>query len=367
MRSAPIIARARAPGNSANAVDGAGSLAQTAAMFTFGLIGEGPGFDPLVLLLGALLIEAYVGEARLVFKVVRHPVAAIGDMIGALEKKLNREHRSQIDRAVRGAFLVLIIAGFLGAVGLGVAWLSQNHPFGWIVEGVLVVALVAQRGLYDRVRAVGRALRNEGLEPARTAVSHIVGRDPAHLDEHGVARAAIESCAENYCDGVVAPVFWYVLFGFPGLLVYKAVNTMDSMIGHTTPQYRAFGMAAARLDDILNLMPARLAGLFFIMAAVFVPTARPGKALKVMLRDAGKHRSPNAGWTEAAVAGALDLALAGPRHYARNTVNDPWVGDGRARATARDIRRTLYLYFVACLINGAWVTAIAVIRFSLPD
>ncbi len=332
-------------------------------MFTFGLAGGTKGFDPLVLLLVALVVEAYVGELRSVFRRVRHPVAVIGGLIQALDRKLNREHRSEMDRAVRGAFAVLLVVVGAAAVGWGVAWPSQHHEFGWIVEFVLVVLLLAQRGLYDRVKDVAVALKEPGLEPAREAVSHLVGRDPAYLDQYGIARAAIESCAENFCDAVVAPVFWYVLFGFPGLLVYKAVNTMDSMIGHRTPQYRAFGMAAARLDDALNLIPARLAGLFLSLAAVFVPTARPLRAVRTMLRDAGRHRSFNAGWPEAAAAGALDLALAGPRHYAHGTVTDAWMGDGRARLGPADIRRALYLYAVACLINGGWVAAIAVIRF----
>ena len=334
-------------------------------MFTFGFAGGAHGFDPLILLLLALVIEAYVGEARMVFRVVPHPVKVIGNAVDVLEVKLNRDHRSQMDRAIRGAFLVLFVVAVCMVIGLAVAWISQNHPFGPIVELILIVTLLAQRGLYDHVRAVGTALRKEGLDTARQAVSHIVGRDPMRLDEHGVSRAAIESCAENFGDGVVAPAFWYVLFGFPGLLVYKAVNTMDSMIGHTTPRHQAFGFTAARLDDVLNLIPARLAGLFIAMAAVIAPTGRPWQAVKVMVRDAGKHRSPNAGWPEGAMAGALGLALAGPRHYAKATVNDPWVGDGRARADADDIRRALYLYFVACLVNAAWIAALVVVRFSL--
>ena len=331
-------------------------------MFTFGL--GGGGLDPLILLLMALAVEAVIGEARFLFGVVPHPVRLIGGLVGFLERKLNREQRSELDRAVRGLLVVLVVAGLSLGVGILVAWLTQNQNFGWILELFLVTVLLAGRGLYDRVRAVGLALRDQGLDQARAAVSHIVGREPGRLDEHGVARGAIESAAENFCDAVVAPVFWYVLFGFPGLLLYKAVNTMDSMIGYRTPRYRAFGMTAARLDDALNLIPARLSGLFLALAAVVVPTARPGAALKVMLRDAGKHRSMNGGWPEGAVAGALDLALAGPRQYSGEAVNDPWIGDGTARATHRDIRRTLYLYLAACLINGAWVAAIAVIRLS---
>ena len=334
-------------------------------MFIFGLAHESRGFDPLVLLLAALAVEALVGEMRALFRIVPHPVRLMGGAIGWLEGKLNRERRGQMDRAMRGAFVVVAVTGAALGVGWGVALLSQTHAWGAIPEFVLLVALLAQRGLYARVRAVGLALQNEGLAAARDKVSHIVGRDPARLDAHGVARAGIESAAENFCDAVVAPVFWYVLFGFPGLLVYKAVNTMDSMIGHPTPRYRAFGFAAARLDDVLNLIPARLAGLFLVVAALFVPSARPAGALRIMLRDAGKHRSPNAGWTEGAMAGALGLALAGPRSYGRQSEPDPWIGDGRATATVRDIHRGLYVYAVGCLVNAAWVGALVVVCLEM--
>ncbi len=333
-------------------------------MLTFGMAGGGGGFDPLVLLLMAIVVEAYVGEGWGLFKAVPHPVRIIGNMVGFLDRKLNREHRKEADRAIRGALVVVFVIVPAFAVGWAVAWLSLNHPWGWILEFLGLVTLLSARQIYNHVSVVGKALL-EGVEQGRDAVRHIVSRDPASLDGPGVARSAIESLAENFSDGVVAPVFWYVLFGFPGLLVYMAVNTMDSMIGHRTPQYRAFGMTAARLDDVLNLIPARLAGLFIVFASLFVPTANPKKSLKIMLRDSHKHRSFNAGWPEGAMAGALGLTLAGPRHYPGSTVNDPWIGDGRAQATTRDISRGLYLYVVACLINVMWVAAFAMVRFSL--
>lgn len=338
---------------------------KVAAMFTFGIAdSSADAFDPMVLLLGALLIEAYVGDLGIVFRVLTHPVAVIGSIVGALEKKLNREKRSPADRAVRGLFLVLFMVAATGAVGWGVQWLTRHHTFGWILEFVLLVTLLAQRSLYDHVRAVARGLR-DSLEAGRSAVSHIVGRDPGKLDAHGVARAAIESLAENFGDGVVAPVFWYVLFGFPGLLIYKTVNTMDSMIGHRNERYRAFGMVAARLDDALNFFPARLSGLMIALGALVAPGANPFRAARTMLRDAGKHRSFNAGWPEGAMAGALGLALAGPRRYAEYTVNDPWIGDGTAQATAAHIDRALYLYVVACLIDALMVAAVTLARFAI--
>jgi adenosylcobinamide-phosphate synthase len=180
------------------------------------------------------------------------------------------------------------------------------------------------------------------------------------LDVHGIARAAIESLAENFSDGVVAPVFWYLLLGLPGLFAYKMANTLDSMIGHRTPRYRSFGWAAARLDDVLNLAPAPISGLLLTVAAVFAKGGRPDRALLVMLRDGRKHHSPNSGWPESAMAGALGLALAGPRNYPEGLVNDPWLGDGSARAAPSDIARALHLYRLACLLEaglllGAWL------------
>ncbi len=332
-------------------------------MFTFGFANTVYGFDPLVLLLIALLLDSYLGETKFPFKQFHHPVEIIGMLIGWFDRKLNRDNRSNVDRAFRGALVVFIIVILSAIVGWGASWLTQNHSLGWILELFFLTAMLAGRGLYDSVRAVGIGLE-KSLEKGREAVSHIAGRSPKHLDEHGVARAAIESCAENFSDGLVAPVFWYVLFGLPGLLVYKAVNTMDSMIGHMTPKYRAFGMTAARLDDILNLIPARLSGLFLVLAATVTPKAHPLNALKIMLRDASKHRSMNAGWPEGAAAGALNLALAGPRHYHNTIVNDPWLGDGSARTGVKDIRNMLYLYVSGALINGAWVAALAVIRLN---
>ena len=360
-----MITRACGRGNRRCDIDGGPHHTHSRPMFTIGLAGGPTGFDPLILLLAALVFEALVGEARLIFRFVPHPVRLIGGAVEFADRKLNREARSEMDRAIRGGIAALVVAAACFVVGSAVAWLSRVHPWGALVELLLLVSLVTQRGLYVRVRAVGAALDGQGLEGGRAAVAHIVGRDTGALDGPGVARAALESCAENFCDGVVAPVFWYVLFGFPGLLVYKAVNTMDSVIGYRTPRHRAFGFVAARTDDILNLIPARLAGLFLVIATVFTPTARPGAALRVLLRDAGKHRSPNAGWTEGAMAGALGLALAGPRTYGGQSDPDPWIGDGRAKATVRDIRRGLYVYAVGCLINAAWVGALVVVRLEM--
>lgn len=328
-------------------------------MFAFDSIGFGTTFDPLWLLVLALALDVYLGDMNFIFRFLKHPVVWIGDLITFFDKRLNRSERSDTNRMVRGFVVVVMVTGICFLIGNAVAWFGQNYPFGWALELFLTVSLVAQRSLFTYVRAVGVALKNGGLSAGREAVSHIVGRDPDQLDKHGVSRAAIESCAENFGDGVVAPVFWYVLFGFPGLLVYKAVNTMDSMIGHKSDKYLYFGFAAARLDDILNIIPARLAGVWIIIASLFIPFCYPLKGLKVMFRDARKHRSPNAGWPEGAMAGVLDIALAGPRKYREGQVNDPWVGDGRAQTDHQDIRRALQVYAGACVVNVVFVALIA--------
>jgi adenosylcobinamide-phosphate synthase len=331
-----------------------------------GYLPESVGAEPLLLLLAALILDAGFGDLRPMYRIVPHPVALIGALVGWCDRRLNRERRGERARLLRGALTVLIVVGLAAAVGWGVLVATRSIAYGWAVELVAIVALLAGRGLFDHALAVARALEQGGLTAGREAVRHIVGRDPATLDAHGVARGALESLAENFADGVVAPAFWYVLLGLPGLIAYKAINTLDSMIGHTAPRYRNFGMTAARLDDAVNWIPARLAALMLAAAAAFVGTARPAAAFAAVWRDAGRHRSPNAGWLEAAMAGALGLALAGPRRYADGTVvDDPWIGGGTARATARDIRRGLWLYAVAYLILIGIVAAILMLKLSM--
>src|SRR5512132_829304 len=315
-------------------------------------------FPPL-LLLAALALEPLLGDARGPVARLPHPVRVVGQLIGLFDRKLNRDDRSEADRRRRGIVLVLVVCLLADTAGAAVAWLSRHVPFAWLLELGLMISLLAQGSLFRHVRRAGEALREGGIEGGRTQVAHIVDRDVRKLDDHGVARAAIESCAENFSDAVVAPTFWYVLFGLPGMLVYKAVNTMDSMIGYRSERYLAFGGAAARLDDAVNLIPARLAGLYLAGAAFALRDADPARGLRTMIEEAGKHRSPTAGWPEAAMAGALGLSLVGPRRYPGVVVNDPWIGDGTAQATARDVMRALSLFAAACVINAFAVAALA--------
>lgn len=320
------------------------------------------GADPLLLLIGGLALDALLGDMPRVFRHIPHPIVLAGRAIAFFDRKLNREIRSDASRRDRGIVTVIVLVGASALLGLTIERVCRGSLLGAGVECVLIAVLVAQRSLYEHVAAVASALDANGLAGGRAAVRHIVGRDPMSLDAYGVARAAIESLAENFSDGVVAPVFWYLLLGLPGLFAYKMANTLDSMIGHRTPRYRSFGWAAARFDDLLNLAPALLSGLLLALGAVFAKQARPAHALAVMLRDGRRHHSPNAGWPESAMAGALDLALAGPRRYPEGLVADPWLGDGSARAVTSDIARALQLYRLACLIQGglllgAWLAA----------
>jgi adenosylcobinamide-phosphate synthase len=308
---------------------------------------------PKTLLL-ALLLDAAFGDPAWLYSRLPHPVALIGRAISWLDRRGNHEQASDATRRLGGTLVVVLLVTTAGALGLAVHALLRRFAFGWIIEAAVISLFLAQHSLYRHVAEVARALAGEGLAGGRRAVSQIVGRDPESLDEAGVCRAALESLAENFSDGVVAPLFWAVLAGLPGILVYKTVNTADSMIGHRTARHLAFGWAAARLDDLLNLVPARLAGLLLAAAGIFVPGAAPRQAFAAMIRDAGKHRSPNAGWQEAALAGALGVALAGPRRYGGTMVEDHWMNDGgRSEATVRDIRRGLGLYAVACVLQAA--------------
>lgn len=320
-------------------------------MLPFGThFGQAP--DALLMLFMALAVDAFFGEMGPLFRLVPHPVVLLGRVIGALDRRLNKDTLPERERRQRGVVLVILMLALALAVAGGIAMAARTLPYVWLLEVLAAATLIAQRGLFEHVDDVARALEHHGLEGGRTAVSRIVGRDPASLDEHGVARAAIESLAENFSDAVVAPAFWYLLFGLPGLVVYKAVNTLDSMVGYRNDKYRAFGWASARLDDVLNLIPARLAGLIIALAALFAARGNPVRAVRTMLSDARHHKSPNSGWPEAAMAGALDLALGGPRKYPGLVVDEKWIGRGRARATVADIDRALHLFSAACLVNA---------------
>jgi adenosylcobinamide-phosphate synthase len=294
----------------------------------------------LAITLLALLIELTVGYPDRLLRAIGHPVTWMGALIGSMDRAFNRADASEDVRTRMGVIAIVLLVGVVATLAAVLQSTLMSLPFGFAIVALLASTLLAQRSLHDHVARVASALETGGLTASREAVAHIVGRDTAALDEAGIARAAIESLAENFSDGVVAPTLWMAIGGLPVAAAYKAINTADSMVGHRTPRYKAFGWAAARLDDLVNLPASRLAALLLVAAALTNGLA----AWRAVARDAHRHRSPNAGYPEAAMAGALGLALAGPRVYAGVAIDDAFMGDGRRDATAADIRAALALY-----------------------
>ena len=292
----------------------------------------------------ALLVDVTVGWPSWLYARIGHPVGWVGSAIATGERVLNTGSASR--RKAMGAVLVFVV---VLSVVLATRMIALFVPEGWIgvvVIGVLAWPLVAARSLHVHVADAGAPLAEGDMAGARQAISKIVGRNPEAMDEGAVGRAALESLAENASDGVIAPLFWGAFFGLPGIAAYKAINTLDSMIGYRNARYREFGWAAARLDDLVNLIPARLTGGLIAGAAVGVRRT----SFRTMLRDAGKHRSPNAGWPEAAMAGALGVRLSGPRIYDGVPSDDPWLNPVAADPRPQDIARGLKLYRRAVVV-----------------
>ncbi|ADZ70461.1 adenosylcobinamide-phosphate synthase CbiB [Polymorphum gilvum] len=320
--------------------------------------------DCLWLLLLALVLDGLIGDPAPLWRRLPHPVTWIAAGIGLCDRHLNKEAMTPERRRAAGVATLVLLVGMSLILGWIVQAMLSAMTYGWILIGLIASVLIAQKSLYQHVAAVAAGLTRDGLASGRRAVAMIVGRDPERLDEAGVARAAIESAAENFSDGVVAPALWFALLGLPGLVAYKAVNTADSMIGHKTDRHRDFGWAAARFDDLVNLPASRLSGLLIALVAPIAGGSATA-ALASVRRDAAKHRSPNAGWPEAAMAGALGIALAGPRAYAGYTVDDPFLNAaGRRDLTARDIHRALATMAGACVLL-ALLVLIAATGFTL--
>jgi adenosylcobinamide-phosphate synthase len=306
----------------------------------------------------AMSVDALLGWPDTLFARIGHPVTWLGRLIDFLDKNCNRSSASAGARRAAGAAAALIVIALAAAAALAIQSLLVSEWSRIFVAGILAWPLVALRSLHDHVAAVALALQSGNIEAARLAVARIVGRDPSSLDEAGIARAAIESLAENASDGVVAPVFWGALFGLPGIVGYKAINTLDSMIGHRTIRHEAFGWAAARIDDLANFVPARLTGFLFAVVAQF-----PSAAWSCMARDASRHRSINAGWPEAAMAGALGVRLSGPRVYQGSVEEEPWLNEGARDPRAEDILAGLKLYRRAMILLAG---ALIILDLALP-
>ena len=299
--------------------------------------------------LAALALDAAFGWPRALYRRVGHPVGLFARIIEGCEARWNGAIYAFGTRRALGILTLLILLICVGGSGWAIQHLlfASLGGWGWLGVAILAWPALAQRSLFDHVRAVGEPIDAGDLTGARTAVGMIVGRDTATLDEAGVARAAIESLAESFCDGVAAPLFWLLLLGLPGVWAYKAVNTADSLIGHREARWRAFGWAAARTDDLANWIPARLSGVLLCLAG--------GGGWRVLWRDARRHASPNAGWPEAAMAGVLGLRLAGPVAYDGVMHDKPWIGDGTIEAGGDEIDRALAVDLRACLL--LWLIA----------
>lgn len=316
----------------------------------------------------ALLLDWFIGDPKSLWKHLPHPVVLIGKGVDLLDQKFNQSTLSAEEARGRGAIalLVLVVAALVGGNVLEKA-LGFFGPIGWLLEIVLVSIFIAQKSLADHVGDVAHALRTSGIDGGRQAVAQIVGRNPDHLDGPGIIRAAIESLSENFSDGVVAPVFWYAVLGLPGIIAYKAVNTADSMIGHKSQQYLHFGRATALFDDWINWPAARISALLIALASIVGGGVSHGfGVLASAMRDAGTHRSPNAGWPEAAMAASLGIALGGPRTYGNESVREPQLNaSGKADLTVKDVDRALVVFGYSCLI--LWILILILSRLiGLP-
>lgn len=316
------------------------------------------------LMLAAWVAESLFGYPARLYRRIRPPVVWMGALIGSLDRTFNRPGAGHAGRYCLGMAATLVTVALATGLGLTISvslpFSGHDSPsipvlFGWLVQAAIASSLIASRSLYVHVAAVADALAADDLAGARAALSHIVGRDTAELPPAAVAGAALESLSENTSDGVIAPIFWGVLLGLPGLAAYKAVNTLDSMIGHRNERYAAFGGFAARLDDVANWLPARLTGVLFATASL-----RPA-AFAVMWRDSRQHRSPNAGWPESAAAGALGVRLSGPRLYGDTQAPEPWLNAGASEPGLKDLQRGLILYIRALGLAGALLAAIALL------
>jgi adenosylcobinamide-phosphate synthase len=302
----------------------------------------------------AMAVDAVLGWPERLFRLLGHPVTWLGRVVSEVDTRWNRDTDPAAFRRAAGVAATLLVI----ALPTALAWIVQDQlATAWsriLIAGILAWPLVALRSLHDHVAAVAHPLQLGDIEGARSAVSRIVGRDPASLDEAGIARASIESLAENASDGIVAPLFWGAIFGLPGIAGYKIINTLDSMIGHRIPRHEAFGWAAARIDDAANFIPARLTGVLFAVLA-----AKPAEVISCMMRDAGRHRSINAGWPEAAMASTLGVRLSGPRVYHDKVADEPWLNGGARDPLAADIVRALELYrrAMGCLAAGLVILA----------
>ncbi|HYE52504.1 MAG TPA: CobD/CbiB family cobalamin biosynthesis protein [Azospirillaceae bacterium] len=318
------------------------------------------GPDALLVVLLAVAVDAALGDRGWFDRLVPSPGRGAARAAAWFDRRLNRIDRSDAVRAARGTLVTLAMAGAAVALGLAAALAGRGLPLGWLLELALVVRCIGVRWPYARMQAVLDAA-SAGVEAGREAVAPMTRRQVWSLDLHGVVRAAVEAAAKALDQRVVAPLFWYALAGLPGILLWTTVDALDGVIGHAGPRHARFGRAAALADDAMNWLPARLTALLIAAASLFVPRAHAGRALATAAREAGRHPARNTGWPLAAMAGALDLSLAGPRREGEMVVREPWLGAGRARALPKDLRPAMALFAVACVLAVGLVAAAALL------
>ncbi len=317
-------------------------------------------------LLFALILDWFVGDPPSVWKRIPHPVVVIGKAIDFLDEKLNHPSLRDAEARGRGVIALIILVALALVVGAMLAWAFKALGIvGWVFEVITISVFIAQKSLADHVASVAQSIRIDGIEGGRQAVSQIVGRNTEVLDEPGICRAAIESLAENFSDGVVAPVFWYLVLGMPGLVAYKAINTADSMIGHKNTRYINFGRATALFDDLVNWPASRISALLIAIAAVIHGGFSFGlSVLRRAMQDAGTHRSPNAGWPETAMATSLGIALGGPRIYGDETVVEPVLNAGSSlKVSVAYIDHSLRVFRSSCIL--LWMLAAIITSLAL--
>ncbi|ROP62655.1 adenosylcobinamide-phosphate synthase [Enterobacter sp. BIGb0383] len=307
----------------------------------------------------AWLLDCLIGDPR----GMPHPVRWIGSLITLTQRWVRRICHGERALRIGGALMWLVVVGATGGLSWGVLLLARSlYPWlGWVVEVWMIFTLLAARSLADAARDVERPLRADDLAQSREKLSWIVGRDTSALQPPQIRRAVVETVAENSVDGVIAPLFFLLLGGAPLAMAYKAVNTLDSMVGYKHEKYRAIGMVSARLDDVANFIPARLSWLLLTLAA-WLCREDAGRAFRIGWRDRKNHSSPNCAWPEGTVAGALGIRLGGPNDYFGQRVEKPWIGDAVREVSTDDIPRTLRLMWVASTLA---LLLFALIRYLL--
>lgn len=320
----------------------------------------------LLMLLLAIILDMVVGDPDWLWRKFPHPVVGFGKVISILDQRLNRIRDNRQMRKKLGvlALAIMLLLALIVGLLLGSIF-RQLGIIGFAIEIVIVAVLIAQKSMSDHIKAIIDPLAKGDIEGARTAVSMIVGRQTSQMETSDVARSSIESLAENFSDGVVAPVFWYAILGLPGILMYKMLNTADSMIGHKTVEHEDFGWASAKLDDLANWLPARLSAILIAIAALFSRGTRSFKnAIWTVLNNASLHRSPNAGWPETAMAGALGIVLSGPRSYNGIITHEPYLNPtGRLKLTHLDLENAHKLFWLACIFEALFI--VLILTFSV--